>query len=381
MQSNLHLIVDDISIALKMRLQSLFGELLTKCDEYDTTNDIILSLPIVKKMLNSTSMHTTVDSDGLNDCVFIKKEKADPIKQTCTFNYDSLIGFIPPKIDEDEDEDEHVEDGADVCAIDNTQTIKDEPHETIDLSLIPPADVDEDEEEEETGDCDKCNGQITFSKEGYYVLTKDEDEVCWCQSCFETGWKQMYKDGWECDAYDHLEEDDPELAEPPEPLRNAEVNISLNIEEVEEDAADGEEEDEEEGEEEASDEEEDEEEDEDEGEEDGEEDEEADVQGAAAVDAAVDAVVEQDGEEEEDEVVTEEEEEEAVTEDGEDGEEEEAVTDDGEEEDEEVFEVEIMGKNYYTNNISTGDIYAIDSAGDPGDQVGQYINGIPTFIR
>ena len=340
MQSNIHLIVDDISITLKKHLQNLFGDLLTKCDEYDRTNEIILSLPIVKRMLNTKSMHktttaTTMDMDS-DDCVFIKKERLDPNDQTCIFNYDSLIGFVPPKIDEDEDEDE---DEDDICEMNNAHEINEQQCEIINLSLIETAqaesveDEEEEEEEEETGDCDKCFNEIIFSKEGYYVFAKDEDEVCWCQTCFEAGWKQMYKDGWECDAYDHLKNDDPELADTPEKTNNAEaeaeaeaeVNISLNIEEVED----------------------------------------ADEDLEEVEDA--DEVTDEDLDEED-----------------EDLEEEEAVTDEDleeEEEDEEVFEVKIMGKNYYTNNISTGDIYEIDSAGDPGDQVGQYMHGIPTFIR
>jgi flagellar biosynthesis GTPase FlhF len=115
-----------------------------------------------------------------------------------------------------------------------------------------------------------------------------------------------------------------------------------------------------------------------------------------AVEDADEEVLEQDEAVEEDAVEEEEEEEDAVEEDAveeeeavteddeaEEEEEEEAVTEDdeAEEEDEEVFEVEIMGKNYYTNNISSGDIYEIDSAGDPGDQVGHYVHGIATFTR
>ena len=375
-QSNIHVIVDDISIALKKHLQNLFGDLLTKCDEYDVTNEIILSLPIVKKMLNAgadarrttntAATSTTMDNNAEDDCVFIKKEKLDPTEQTCTFNYDSLIGFVPPKIDEEEEENKP-------CATESAQ-LKEDNVAPISLSLLPPShveeegwsvtDVDENEDEDDNADnCDKCNEKIFFDNDASYVLTKDEEEVCWCQSCFEVGWKQMYKDGWECDAYDHLEKDDPEVAEPVAQTHNTEVNLSLNIEEVEEDL----------------------EEDLEEAVEDVLEEAEEDVLEEAEAEEETEAEEDEEAEAEEDEeAVTEDVEEEAVTE---DEEEEEAVTEveeedeAEEEEDEEVFEVEIMGKNYYTNNISTGDIYEIDSAGDPGEQVGHYVHGIATFTR
>jgi hypothetical protein len=421
-QSNIHVIVDDISIALKKHLQNLFGDLLTKCDEYDVTNEIILSLPIVKKMLNAGSVHkspttttaatSTMDNNAEDDCVFIKKEKLDPTEQTCTFNYDSLIGFVPPKIDDEEEEENKP------CATESAQ-LKEDTAAPISLSLLPRShvededwsvtDVDENEDEDDNADnCDKCNEKIFFDNDASYVLTKDEEEVCWCQRCFEVGWNKMYKDGWECHAYDHLEKDDPEVAEPVAQTHNTEVNLSLNIEEVEEEAEDEdeavdleavEEDLEEDGEEALEADGEDLEEDgeealeadgedleealEPEAEEEAEEALEEAVTEEEAEEALEEAVTEEEAEEALEEAVTEEEEEEAVTE-----EEEEAVTEDEdeeeeeeEEEDEEVFEVEIMGKNYYTNNISTGDIYEIDSAGDPGEQVGHYVHGIATFTR
>ena len=55
--------------------------------------------------------------------------------------------------------------------------------------------------------------------------------------------------------------------------------------------------------------------------------------------------------------------------------------DEKEDEDEEVFEIDINGKTYFTNNASNGDIYEMDSAGDPGDEVGKFIKGIATFVK
>jgi len=66
---------------------------------------------------------------------------------------------------------------------------------------------EEKEEEEETTQCDNCNEQIIYSKNGYYILSKQEDEFCWCQCCFDNNWKIMRDDDWECDDF---EEDDDE---------------------------------------------------------------------------------------------------------------------------------------------------------------------------
>jgi len=98
----------------------------------------------------------------------------------------------------------------------------------------------------------------------------------------------------------------------------------------------------------------------------------------------VEEVVEEDEEEEEDVVVEEDEEEENVDE---DAEEEDAEEEDAEEEaveeaeEEEVYEVKINGKVYFTTNEKSGVIYAVDSEGDVGDEVGKYVNGVATFAK
>jgi hypothetical protein len=64
---------------------------------------------------------------------------------------------------------------------------------------------EEEEEEEkkvEETQCDNCNEQIIYSKNGYYILSKQEDEFCWCQCCFDNNWKTMRDDGWECDDFE-----------------------------------------------------------------------------------------------------------------------------------------------------------------------------------
>jgi hypothetical protein len=50
-----------------------------------------------------------------------------------------------------------------------------------------------------------------------------------------------------------------------------------------------------------------------------------------------------------------------------------------EEEEEGVFEIEINGTSYFTDNEKSGLIYKIDENGDPGDEVGVFKNGKPIF--
>jgi hypothetical protein len=52
---------------------------------------------------------------------------------------------------------------------------------------------------------------------------------------------------------------------------------------------------------------------------------------------------------------------------------------DAEDEEEEVFEIEIDGKTYFTTNEKSGVIYISDENGDPGDEVGNFVNGVPIF--
>ena len=117
-----------------------------------------------------------------------------------------------------------------------------------------------------------------------------------------------------------------------------------------------------------------------------EEDEEVEIEEEDVVDEEdeeVEEVEEEVVEEEKAEVV--EEDEEVVEEDEEV--EEEAVEDSvadaevAEEEDEEggVFEVEINGETYYTENEISGDIYNTDDNGDPDEIVGKFVEGVPVW--
>ena len=84
----------------------------------------------------------------------------------------------------------------------------------------------------------------------------------------------------------------------------------------------------------------------------------------------------------EEEVVEEQEEEEQEEEEEEEEEEEQEEEQEEEEEDEEteeVFEVIIKGKTYYTTDEKNGAIYAVDSSGDIGDEVGRFTAGVAVF--
>lgn len=45
-------------------------------------------------------------------------------------------------------------------------------------------------------ECDECHISIHCAKEGVFILTKGEEELTWCQSCFEDMWEDAAKDGW-----------------------------------------------------------------------------------------------------------------------------------------------------------------------------------------
>ena len=61
--------------------------------------------------------------------------------------------------------------------------------------------------------CDNCEDYIVYAKHTYYVLKKDEEELCWCQFCFDDLWKEMRDDGWECDDFEQCEEDEGQISE------------------------------------------------------------------------------------------------------------------------------------------------------------------------
>ena len=66
------------------------------------------------------------------------------------------------------------------------------------------------QEKPDTCLCDNCDELIVFEKHGFYILTKKDEELCWCQSCFEDHWKIMRDDLWECDDFEEEGEDGEE---------------------------------------------------------------------------------------------------------------------------------------------------------------------------
>jgi len=338
--NNLHTIVDELATGLKTKLGGLLSELLNRSDDLDETNRIILTLPVVKNALSSTfarieqsileSNHETLPFQ--NEMTTIHHLQSD-VDQTCTFNYNSLINHVPP----------------------------------LDLDLeqvILPVAEDNDKQEAlvEYEDEEAAEDQVAIEDEEVLQDVQDVQDV--------------------------EEEEDEEVIEEP-------VNISLKIEEIEEESPDDAEESDEDEVEEADEEvvvqdevaDEEAEEDEDEGDEVEEDEHEGDegdevVEDEEAEDEVVEVVEDEEAEAEEEAVADAEESDEEVVE-----EEEEVKTDDDVveededegEEDEEVFEIDIMGKTYFTNNATSGDIYEMDSAGDPGEEVGKFVKGVAKF--
>ena len=59
--------------------------------------------------------------------------------------------------------------------------------------------------------CEECNCEINCIRNNIYILTKDEKEKLWCQSCFEELWKEYFNNGWNGDDikyYLELENDE-----------------------------------------------------------------------------------------------------------------------------------------------------------------------------
>ena len=66
---------------------------------------------------------------------------------------------------------------------------------------------DEDDDEKDVTSCDNCKIQIIFARNGYYVLTKEDEELCWCQYCFEKLWREMRDNLWECDDFEQQDDE------------------------------------------------------------------------------------------------------------------------------------------------------------------------------
>ena len=44
--------------------------------------------------------------------------------------------------------------------------------------------------------CEECGSVINCVKENIFIITKEEEEIVWCQSCFEDMWEDAANDGW-----------------------------------------------------------------------------------------------------------------------------------------------------------------------------------------
>ena len=323
MQMKLNTIVDNTTIALKSQLNALFADLLVESEEYNETNKILLTLPIVKKLFSAMSYVTTPTQEDTEPVI---NTTPSNIEQTCTFNYDSLNHITPPKIDEDEHE-ESVKDEVTNEVKDDVQKDKEEQEEDVEEEQEDESEEDEQEGPNDTSVIEPVIESPSVSNE------EGKENICL------------------------------EIIEPDEIFEvKEETDEAQDDEEVDE-----EDEDEDEDEEEEQDDEEDEEDEEDE--------DEVEEPKTELEEQVKEQEEEKDEEEEEDEsseeeLVTEESEQEAEEQDEED-------EDDGEE----VFEIDIFGKTYYTNNATNGDIYSVDESGDPGDEVGKFVKGIATFTK
>ena len=318
MQNNLNGILAEVSNLLKQKLDVLFAELLTKSDEYDETNRILLTLPIIKNIINKSTVAPIVNTN---------ESKPKPLfEQTCTFNYDSLLLFEkePGQTIETTDMSEHA------CA--HTITIDEvtrqppetsEPiienislnieevesvHDNLDEEEVVEVEEDNDDEEEEEDDDEEEEDEQAEDDEDNH---EQEEDTCTKDTNINTLQRELV----ECVDTIATQSDDAQEEE----VVEEEANDEEVVEEVEEDDQD-------------------------------------EIETIATQSCA-------DEEEEKDD---------EDLEDG-DGEEEE------EEENEEVFEITIKNKTYFTTSETNGIIYESDANGDPGDEIGVFKNGVPHF--
>ena len=359
-QLKLNTIVDNTTIALKSQLNALFADLLVESEEYNETKSILLTLPIVKKLISATAYVA-----ALNQADADQAPPSSPINisQTCTFNYDSLNHITPPIIDEDENEDTQEKENTEVKESESESENEDEDADEEDEDSIVESEVQELTETTvsvlpsviETPSLSNEEAKENICLEIIEPDEQEEDEQA----------EEDYDEGDEQDIEVEEEEEDEVEQQEQEAVEDV-VELPKDEQEEEQDEEEVEEPDEDDDEEEV-------------------EDEEDDVE--EEVEEPKTEAKEEESEEEEEpsseeELVTEEE----TKEESEDEEEEsegegEGEEDEDEDDGEEVFEIDIFGKTYYTNNATNGDIYSVDENGDPGDEVGKFVNGIATFAK
>lgn len=271
LQDKLHQIVDRLSSNLKIELDSALKNLLTMSDEYDETNRIIMTLPIVRKFVQNTCTTTNYINIVSNALESLKEYVGDDDE------------FVPDVLLKEEKEE------------------KKEKEKGVEIVITEISD--------ESGDDGEC-------------LESDSEEE-----------DDTEEDDDSTDLINLLDTTDEESLEEEGTVQEDVEDIDVEEEEgsVEEEEAD-----------------------------------EEDVEDVV-VEEEEDVAEEEDVEEEdaEDVVVSEEVEEVSV-----------AVE---EEEEEGVYEVTINGEVYYTTDQENGVIYNSDDNGDPGDEVGNFVNGEAVF--
>ena len=49
---------------------------------------------------------------------------------------------------------------------------------------------------EDCEECNECGCMVNCIKDNIFIVTKGEEDRCWCQSCFDDLWKDAAADGW-----------------------------------------------------------------------------------------------------------------------------------------------------------------------------------------
>lgn len=379
MQDNLNGILAEVSNLLKQKLDVLFAELLTKSDEYDETNRILLTLPIIKNIINKTTV--AVEPIANTNESSSPRQKPIPLfEQTCTFNYDSLLLFdkgtetcahtiaIDEITQQDPETSEPVIENISLN-IEEVESDKDEEVVEVEQDEENEEDYEEDEEDEDDNEGDEEDvdneeedAEVTTCAEVTTTKTLQEHII----KCMDTV-AYISRGMDDILASKYQEEDTETIATQSD---DGEEEEEVEVEEVEV---------EEEGEEVEL---------EEEGEEVEVEEEEVEVVEEVVEEEEVEVVEVEEEEAEEDDqdeietIATQscaDEEEEKDDEDLEDGEGDGDGEEEEEEENEEVFEITIKNKTYFTTSETNGIIYESDASGDPGDEIGVFKNGIPHF--
>jgi hypothetical protein len=322
MKNNLDIIVEEISSTIKLKLEILMHDLLVKSDEYDETNRILLSLPVVKKLINKSIVSSAVNdffsdvsTQGFPD---IHNIPNDPNKflQTCTFNYDSL-NDVDVNVDDSTSQEDN-EDHDEKVSINKTED------EVVYDVIKDDEDVEDDDNEVEESEVEQEEESVLSSEN---ILLNIEEKVDECTSDFidktdieQCDEEEAKSDELEEDLEEEIKSDHDELEE------DLEEEIKSDDDELEEDL-------------------------------------EEEVKSDDELEDDEEEVKSDDEVEEEDET-------------DDDGD----KVEDENDEDEEVFEIEINGKTYFTTNEINGLIYSADENNDPGDEVGKFVKGVATFV-